>query len=147
MDVTNLGTAEEGSNMTDLMLCYDKLGAGYNSEEEDAVYCMKARVNETKEQIAFDTKQRKKEEKEAADKLYREEMERRAEEARIRKRDKRREKLKKVKEQRARWQAVDSEQNLAPARVFEQEDDELIVVRDMTKNGMQKITIYYCKIK
>eukprot|EP01061_Rhynchopus_euleeides_P009553 TRINITY_DN18725_c0_g6_i1.p1 TRINITY_DN18725_c0_g6~~TRINITY_DN18725_c0_g6_i1.p1 ORF type:complete len:551 (+),score=245.10 TRINITY_DN18725_c0_g6_i1:58-1653(+) len=136
VDVVNVGHPEGDKNMTDLLLCYDKLDGGFDSaEHEDSVYCMKARVNETKEGAAHEAKIRKREEKERQEREYRERMEKQQEEMRERKRQQRREKQKKVKEQRAKWERLDAEENIAPAREYQKEDSELVIIRDLTKNA------------
>ena len=124
---------DTNTNITSYLVCYDKLGNGWqgpSSGNEDAVYCMRADLNETTESIEAETKLRKKEERKQKEQEARERAEKMAQENRDRRKREKRDKDKKIKEKRLLWDRMDNEVHVKPARVFEEQDGELVIIRD-----------------
>ncbi|KAJ9443983.1 hypothetical protein DIPPA_19232 [Diplonema papillatum] len=135
VDAVPLGNPDGNQNLTDYLLCYDKLGGGWRGpregESQDSVYCMKATVDETAEYKAYLEKEKKKEEKKQQERESRRRAEEYAEQQRQRKKREKREKDKKLKEKRLKWEALDIINNVQPAKRYEEEDGDLVIIRDM----------------
>eukprot|EP01064_Diplonema_japonicum_P007047 TRINITY_DN14788_c0_g1_i2.p1 TRINITY_DN14788_c0_g1~~TRINITY_DN14788_c0_g1_i2.p1 ORF type:complete len:514 (+),score=157.61 TRINITY_DN14788_c0_g1_i2:40-1581(+) len=135
VSISSFGEDPDNKNLTKIMMCYDKV-AGWDSEDQDAIYCMKGHVNETTELVAHEAKMKKREEKKKQEQEARERAQKYAEEQRQRKKQEKREKDRKVRMQRQEWAKIDNEVYIVPAKVDYLEDGDFVVVRDLGKHAM-----------